>query len=215
MAQNKLSAFDPKLLSGFRGDSEKRETSSYVHDKDRLANWDKRYIEVAAHVAAWSKDPDARVGCVIVSPTYGRAVTFSFNGFPANVTDSIEHLHHEDKNEKLDRILHAEQNALLYAGRDAKECHAYVVGKPVCNTCAIMLIQAGIRRVVAAPPLLDSDKNWDKRGRLALTMFKQAGVEFTPIDEAKHKELIEKYDLPQKKTKKQKKTALAEQETCC
>ena len=104
MAKNKLSAFDPKLLSGFRGDSEKRETSSYIHDKDRLANWDKRYIELAAHVAAWSKDPDARVGCVIVSPTYGRAVTFSFNGFPTNVTDSLEHLHHEDEDEKLDRI---------------------------------------------------------------------------------------------------------------
>jgi len=144
-----------------------------------------------------------------------RVLTFSFNGFPAIVTDCVKILHHEDKNKKLDRTIHAEQNALLYAGRDAKDCHAYIVGKPVCNTCAIMLIQAGIRRVVAAPPLLDSDKNWDKRGRLALTMFKQAGVEFTPIDEAKHKELIEKYDLPQKKTKKQKKTALAEQETCC
>ena len=55
----------------------------------------------------------------------------------------------------------------------------------------------------------------DKRGRLALTMFKQAGVEFTPIDEAKNEELIKKYDLPQKKTKKPKKTALAEPEACC
>src|SRR4051794_13888834 len=124
MAQNKLSAFDPKLLSGFRGDSEKRETSSYVHDKKRLFNWDKRYIELAAHVATWSKDPDARVGCVIVSPTYGRVVAFSFNGFPAIVADCVKLLHHADKDEKLDRIIHAEQNALLYAGREAKGCHA-------------------------------------------------------------------------------------------
>jgi dCMP deaminase len=96
-----------------------------------------------------------------------RVLTFSFNGFPAIVTDCVKILHHEDKNKKLDRTIHAEQNALLYAGRDAKDCHAYIVGKPVCNTCAIMLIQAGIRRVVAAPPLLDSDKNWDKRGRMS------------------------------------------------
>jgi dCMP deaminase len=190
--------FNPKLLLGFPGDPRKLAESSYVHDKDRLFNWDDRYIELAAHVAAWSKDPDAKVGCVIVNPTYGRAVTFSFNGFPANVTDSLEHLHHEDEDEKLDRILHAEQNALLYAGREAKGCHAYVVGKPVCNTCAIMLIQAGIHRVVSAAPSLNGTRKWDKRGRLALTMFEQAGVGFVPINAARNKELIEKYDLPQK-----------------
>jgi hypothetical protein len=103
MPQDNLPSFDPSLLSGFLEDSEKRKDSSYVYDKKRLSNWDKRYIKLAAHVAEWSKDPDAKVGCVIVSPTHGRAVTFSFNGFPANISDSLERLHHEDENEKLDR----------------------------------------------------------------------------------------------------------------
>jgi dCMP deaminase len=212
MASNGSSNFDPKLLSGFQENSEKRENSSYVRDKDRLYNWDKRYIELAAHVASWSKDLDARVGCVIVSPTFGRVLTFSFNGFPAIVTDNLEHLQKEDK---LDRTIHAEQNALIYAGREARGCHAYIVGKPVCNTCAIMLIQAGIRRVVAAPPLLDSDEKWDKRGRIALTMFKDAGVGFVPIKDNKNASLIEKYDLWPKKAKKAKQTASTEMDACC
>ena len=206
------SDFDPKLLSGFLENSEKRENSSYVRNKERLYNWDERYIELAAHVASWSKDPDAKVGCVIVSPTFGRALTFSFNGFPAIVTDCVKILHHEDKNKKLDRTIHAEQNALLYAGRDAKDCHAYIVGKPVCNTCAIMLIQAGIRRVVAAPPLAEGGGKWDERGRMALTMFKDAGVGFVPIDNTKNASLIKKYNLQPEKAKK---TSLTEPDACC
>jgi dCMP deaminase len=212
MASNDLSIFDPKLLSGFLENSEKRETSSYVRDTNRLNKWDERYIELAAHVAAWSKDPDAKVGCVIVNPAFGRVVAFSFNGFPAIVTDCVKLLHHEDKNKKLDRTIHAEQNALLYAGREANGCHAYIVGKPVCNTCAIMLIQAGIRRVVAAPPRPDGDKKWDKLGRIALTMFKDAGVGFVPIKDTKNASLIEKYNLWPKKAKK---TASGELDAAC
>jgi len=37
-----------------------------------------------------------------------RVLTFSFNGFPAIVTDCVKILHHEDKNKKLDRTIHAE-----------------------------------------------------------------------------------------------------------
>jgi dCMP deaminase len=193
MPLDNLPSFDSDLLSGFAEDQKKRKKSSYVHDAERLLKWDKLYTELAAHVASWSKDPSAKVGCVIVNPKYGRAVTFSFNGFPADVTDNPELLQH--KNDKLDRILHAEQNALLYAGREAKGCHAYVVGKPVCNTCAIMLIQAGIRRVVAAPPLPEGGGKWDERGRLALKLFKQTGVEFRPIEATMNKALIEEYGL--------------------
>ena len=195
--------FDQTLLLGFEEDPEQRERRSHVLDEKRLAKlakWDKRYIGLAAHVASWSKDPSAQVGCVIFSPTYERALTFSFNGFPANVPDCDMILHDEDKTEKLARIIHAEQNALIYAGREAKGCHAYVVGKPVCNACAIMLIQAGIVRVVAPAPGMGKGV-WDTRGRLALTLFKQAGVGFKPIDPDESKKLIKKYGLRPKKTK--------------
>jgi dCMP deaminase len=211
MPLDNLPDFHQSLLSGFPEDPEKREKRSHVLDEKRLVKWDKRYIELAAHVASWSKDPSAKVGCVIVSPTYGRALTFSFNGFPANVHDCDKILHHEDKTKKLDRIIHAEQNALLYAGREAKDCHAYIVGKPVCNTCAIMLVQAGIGRVVAAAPSPDGKGIWDEAGRTALALFKQAGVGFEPIDPGMNKKLIKKYDLRSKKTKE---TELDEMDEC-
>lgn len=196
-----LPQFDPTLLDGFDEGKKKHKRGSYFRDKTRLKRWDDRYIELAAHVAGWSKD-ESKVGCVIVSPTYGRAITFSFNGFPANVSDDNPLL--AEKDEKLPRTLHAEQNALLYAGREARGCHAYVFGKPVCNTCAILLIQAGIRRVVAAAPKAEGTYaspaepgalDWNRLGRLGLMLFHEAGIGFEPIDAAKVDYLVKRYDL--------------------
>jgi dCMP deaminase len=146
---------------------------------EKQAKWDSRYLGLAHHIAQWSKDPRAKVGAVLVNQRLARVVATGFNGFPSNVEDSAERL--ENKARKLQMILHAEQNALLHAGRDARECDAYVVGKPVCNVCATLLIQSGVRRVVAAAPRTNTDSYWDRVGLLAIDMLREAGVEFTAV----------------------------------
>ena len=156
--------------------------NSFVGRPDKQAKWDARYLGLAHHVAQWSKDPRAKVGAVLVNQRYARLVSTGFNGFPSNVEDSAERL--QDKARKLQMILHAEQNALLHAGRDARDCDAYVVGKPVCNVCATLLIQSGVRRVVAAAPRQGTDSYWDQVGLLAIEMLREANVEFTPVTEA-------------------------------
>ncbi|ONG51897.1 deoxycytidylate deaminase [Pseudoroseomonas deserti] len=153
--------------------------NSFSGNPAKLARWDERYLGLAHHIAQWSKDPRAKVGAVLVQQRYARIVATGFNGFPANVEDSAERL--QDKAQKLQMILHAEQNALLHAGREARECDAYVVGKPVCNVCATLLIQSGVRRVVAAAPRAGTGSYWDKVGLLAIDMLREAGVEFTPV----------------------------------
>lgn len=146
---------------------------------EKQARWDTRYIGLAHHIAQWSKDPRAKVGAVLVNQPQARVVATGFNGFPSNVEDSAERL--QDKATKLRMMVHAEQNALLHAGHNARGCDAYVVGKPVCNTCATLLIQAGVRRVVAAAPREGTDSYWDRVGLLSIAMLREAGVEFIPI----------------------------------
>lgn len=153
--------------------------NSFDHQPAKRARWDARYIGLAHHIAQWSKDPRAKVGAVLVNQPYARIVATGFNGFPANVEDSVERL--QDKAQKLTMILHAEQNALLNAGHGARGCDAYVVGKPVCNVCATLLIQSGVRRVVAAAPRRSTGSYWDKVGLLAIDMLREAGVEFTAV----------------------------------
>jgi dCMP deaminase len=196
-----LEGFPEELLEGFPVDPLKRQNTSHVDNNanpKELTEWDKRYIKLAGHIASWSKDT-AQVGCVIVNPTLRRVVAFSFNGFPANIPDDVLLLQQrENKKKKLAQIIHAEQNTLLYAGREARGCHAYVVGRPICNSCAILLIQAGIERVVAAPPLPIPEKpndEWVQRGQLALTLFHKASVGFSPIPQNLLAKVFADYDL--------------------
>ena len=92
------------------------------------ADWDTRYLRMAELVADWSKDPKAHVGAVIVRNN--RVVATGFNGLPSEVLDTEERL--QDQDLKLNMTVHAEENALIVAGRDAEGACIYVHGKPIC-----------------------------------------------------------------------------------
>ncbi|MFH5926638.1 deoxycytidylate deaminase [Roseomonas xinghualingensis] len=139
-----------------------------------LTHWDERYLGLAAHIRHWSKDPRGRVGAVIVAPELNRIVATGFNGFPTRIEDDMDRL--SDKPTKLEMMVHAEQSALLFAGREARGCTLYVVGKPVCNHCAVLSIQSGIRRVVAAAPRNGTRSEWDRRGHVSARLFSEAGL---------------------------------------
>lgn len=113
-----------------------------------LSKWDARYLDLAQHVAGWSRDPSTKVGAVVVRPDKTIA-SMGFNGFPRGVLDD-ERLN--DREVKLRMILHAEQNAILSAHERLAECTVYVWPMPPCSHCAAVLIQAGIKRVVAPSP---------------------------------------------------------------
>jgi dCMP deaminase len=129
---------------------------------------------LAALVAAWSKDPSTGVGAVIVDDKH-RVVSLGYNGFPRCVVDSDETLF--DRDEKLRRTIHAEENALLFASRPVEGCTIYVTHPP-CARCAAKIVQAGIARVVAQIPDEQFSGRWEADMRSASAMFAEAGVMF-------------------------------------
>ena len=110
-----------------------------------MSKWDRRMLGLVNLIAAWSKDPSTGGGAGIVDAK-NRVVSLGYNGFPRAVCDSDEALF--DRDEKLRRTIHAEENALLFAGRPVEGCTLYMTHPP-CARCAAKLIQAGIARVVA------------------------------------------------------------------
>lgn len=92
-----------------------------------MSKWDRRMLGLVNLVATWSKDPSTGVGAVIVD-SKNRIVSVGFNGFPRAVCDSDEALF--DRDEKLRRTIHAEENALLFAGRSVEGCTIYVTHPP-------------------------------------------------------------------------------------
>lgn len=141
----------------------------------KITKWDLRFINLSKTVSDWSKDPDAKVGAIIVSPKKG-PMAIGFNGFPIGVEDSAERL--TDSSTKLELIVHAEQNAIINAGAQTENSTIYVWGKPICARCAGAIIQAGVKRVVALNPYSVPEKSkWRLTGELSLQMFTEAKIE--------------------------------------
>ena len=77
-------------------------------------DWDRRFLELADHIAGWSKDPSRGVGAVIVGPNKQILAT-GYNGLPRGVDDRPERL---ERPAKYDLIVHAEMNAIVHCARD-------------------------------------------------------------------------------------------------
>lgn len=112
-------------------------------------SWDEYFLQIAFTVAQRSTCDRAHVGCVLVRDR--RILTTGYNGAPAGLPhcDDVGHLLVDGH---CVRTLHAEQNALIQAalhGVGTEGATAYVTHQP-CLTCAKMLINAGVRRVVYA-----------------------------------------------------------------
>lgn len=137
-----------------------------------MNKWDTRMLDLVRVVGGWSKDPSTGVGAAIVDPR-NRVVSLGFNGFPRAVDDSTEAL--LDRDEKLRRTIHAEENALLFAHRPVEGCTVYVTHPP-CSRCAAKLIQAGITRVVTFAPSAEFAERWAADMASTAAMFAQAGV---------------------------------------
>lgn len=112
-------------------------------------SWDEYFMQIAFTVAQRSTCDRAHVGCVLVRDR--RILTTGYNGAPAGLPhcDEVGHLLIEGH---CVRTLHAEQNAIIQGalhGVSIVGATAYVTHQP-CLTCAKMLINAGVRRVVYA-----------------------------------------------------------------
>jgi len=109
------------------------------------SKWDYRFIGIAKEVASWSKDPDTKVGVVIVDDDR-HIVSTGYNGIPRGVVDLPCRLTREN-GEKYVWVEHAERNALSQAVKSVKGCTMYTTLYP-CNDCMKGIIQAGIRKIV-------------------------------------------------------------------
>ena len=136
--------------------------------------WDRRFLDLASHISAWSKDPSTKVGCVVVGEDREIRST-GFNGFPRGIEDDDERL--ADREQKYPLICHAEENAIMHAARTGvslKGNIAYVTWPP-CTRCTRSLIQAGISEVVY-PTGIEIPERWEDDLGIAMGMMEEAGI---------------------------------------
>lgn len=131
--------------------------------------WDRRFINLAEHIAGWSKDPSTKVGAVIVDGKR-RVISMGYNGFPRGLSDDGR-LNYRDT--KLALALHAEANAILFAKCDLVGATIYTWPMMPCSHCASLIIQSGINRVVSIP---NSNPRWQESFEISQIVFEEAAV---------------------------------------
>jgi len=119
--------------------------------------WDQRYLELAKHIASWSKDPSTKTGAVIVRPDKTVA-SIGYNGFPKSMPDN-DNLY-ANRDEKYSRIVHCEMNAVLHAKEQLEGYTLYTYPFMSCDRCFQHMVQAGITRFVAPVATQEQLTRW-------------------------------------------------------
>lgn len=135
-------------------------------------DWDIRFLDLAEHVAKWSKDPSTKVGAVLVRPDRTIA-SVGYNGFPRGCNDNPEL--YDNRPIKYLRTVHAELNAILSAREPLANYTLYVTPLHPCADCAGVIIQAGIKRVIFRTGEY-SLSSWGDHFEAASNMFVEAGI---------------------------------------
>ena len=141
--------------------------------RSRLRKWDRRFIEMAEHIATWSKGPRKRIGAVIVRPDRSIA-SLGYNGPPRGYDDAA--FLRVSRDEQHAVVIHAEINAIeqRHEAEDLAGYTLFVSPLFPCRQCAARIIEAGMTRVVAYCGHVSPD--WRASSAEAEKLFVEAGV---------------------------------------
>lgn len=142
------------------------------------------WLQTALGASQYSKDPNTRVGAVIVSDN--RRVSMGWNALPPGLSDDLL----QDRSLKLQAIVHAEMMALLCRGLmsvegatlylAATDDTGLVFGGPPCTDCMKHLMAAGISNVVTYPQ--KGFSKWTENLAISRGWMRLAGIELVEVD---------------------------------
>ena len=173
-----------EAVNKLKGKVETEKTDSKNEPEEcKRPSWDEYFLEIAKLVGSRGTCDRGRNGAVIVKNK--RIITTGYVGAPVGMPhcDEVGHLMSDVVNpdgtisKHCVRTLHAEQNAIIQAalhGISTEGATLYVKFEP-CFTCAKMIINAGIKRVVCQKKYHAAD--------LTRKFFKEAGVEIVYVED--------------------------------
>jgi len=133
-------------------------------------SWDLFYLDMARKASERSKDPSTKVGSVIID-SKKRFVSLGFNGFPRKMKDDGRLY---DREAKYKRMIHAEENAILFAKGDLEGYTIYVYPFMPCAHCASLISQCEMARVVS---FKNNIIRWAENMETARETFTECGIE--------------------------------------
>lgn len=142
--------------------------------------WNTYNLEIAEKVSSRSKDPSSQVGCYIVDEN-NLPVSNGYNGF---IAGSDESCFTWDRPRKYLTVIHAEENAIIFAKRDLKGCKAYVTHSP-CQKCLALLAQAKIKEIYYGDPSIIKERGSEDVKWAIKAIIKATGIKVINVKNGK------------------------------
>ena len=120
------------------------------------ADWDTYFLNLARQAATRSSCTQNKEGAVIVANRHIRST--GYNGTPGGYPNCEQGGCPRGKTGDPSKRcwgLHAEANAILYAGAEDREGATLYLTKPPCADCAKLIANSGLREVVAPQSAAD------------------------------------------------------------
>lgn len=137
----------------------------------KIKKWDLFFLGLAKYISTASKDPNTKVGAIIIDGNK-RIISTGFNGYATRVKD----VDLDNRKLKLQKIIHAEMNAILFAKQDLTGCGLITYPMMPCSSCSSIIIQSGIKRCVFPKATKEQLGRWKESFSIAKKQFGEAGV---------------------------------------
>lgn len=121
------------------------------------ADWDTYFLDLARQAATRSSCTQYKHGAVIVSNRRIRST--GYNGTPSGYGHCDQGACPRGRKGDMTKPchgLHAEANALLFAGPEEREGSTLYITAPPCMDCAKLIANSGVREVVAYDVPIDN-----------------------------------------------------------
>jgi dCMP deaminase len=141
----------------------------------------RKYLPILKGIAELSKDRSTRVAALCLG-SGGEILATGYNGFPRSVIETIDSRH--ERPEKYIWTCHAEENVVSNAARAGVQLNGstmLLLGLRPCSTCARLIVQAGIHKLVVFPTAPSSEK-WESDQVFSRAILSEGGVEVEVIE---------------------------------
>ena len=114
-----------------------------------ILSWDNYFMSIAKIASLRSKDPNTKVGAVLVDSSH-HIVGTGYNGFPSGIDETQLPLNRDGDflNTKYPFIVHAELNCILNTTVLSLQGTTLYCTLFPCNECTKAIIQKGIKDIV-------------------------------------------------------------------
>lgn len=132
--------------------------------------WPQYFMDIAEAVARKSKDPETKVGTVIIDQD-NHIIATGFNGMPAGMPED-ESLWQRPT--KYGYVIHSEMNAICHATKSLKDSTLFTTMFP-CQECAKLIAASKIKHVYFKDSKYDNEVTRDIFRRCDITLQKLVG----------------------------------------